>query len=99
MGPSPHRLFKNSSSDNAGQIRDQCYWTRVSWKQTKEKFGLSRNKPKQGLVRLCFGLLFCETKNNNFWFVLVCFGVSNLCRKKLDPDPNTDPDPRIHASD
>jgi hypothetical protein len=34
---------------------------RVSSKQT-ENFGSNRNKAKQDLFRLCFGL-FCETKN------------------------------------
>ncbi len=38
---------------------------RVSSKQTKQKFGPNRNKPKQDLFWLCFGL-FCETKNKNF---------------------------------
>ncbi len=50
---------------------------RVSSKQTKQKFGYNRNKPKQDLFRLCFGL-FCVTKNRKFCFVLICFGVSNL---------------------
>jgi hypothetical protein len=47
-------------------------------KQTKNS-GSNRNKPKQDLFRLCFGL-FRETKNKQFWFVSVCFGVSNLYR-------------------
>jgi hypothetical protein len=47
-------------------------------KQTKN-FDSNRNKPKQDLFRLCFGL-FCETKNKQFWFVSVCFGESNLYR-------------------
>jgi hypothetical protein len=38
---------------------------RVSLKQTKINFGLNRNKPKQDLFRVCFGL-FRETKNKNF---------------------------------
>ncbi len=40
--------------------------------QTKIIFGSNRNKPKQDLFRVCFGL-FRETKK-----VSVCFGVSNL---------------------
>jgi hypothetical protein len=61
----------------------------VSSKQTTKKVGSNRNKPKQDLFRLCFGL-FCETKNKKFrlvlvcfglfQFVSVCFGVSNLYR-------------------
>ncbi len=42
-------------------------------------FGSNRNKPKQDLFRLCFGL-FRETKNKKIRFVSVCFGVSNLYR-------------------
>ncbi len=40
------------------------FWlrTRVSSKQTKIDFGLNRNKPKQDLFCVCFGL-FRETKN------------------------------------
>jgi hypothetical protein len=49
---------------------------RVSSKQTKINFGSNRNKPKQDLFRVCFGL-FRETKKKNF---SVCFGVSNLYR-------------------
>jgi hypothetical protein len=46
--------------------------------RTKQKnFGWNRNKQKQDLFRLCFGL-FRETKNKIFWFVSVCFDVSNL---------------------
>jgi hypothetical protein len=43
----------------------------------KQNFGSNRNKPKQDLFWLCFGL-FGETKNKKFRFVLVCFSVSNL---------------------
>jgi uncharacterized protein (DUF1810 family) len=43
---------------------------RVSSKQTKIIFGLNRNKPKQDLFRVCFGL-FRETKNKKFRFVSV----------------------------
>ncbi len=50
--------------------------TRVSSKQTKINFGSNRNKPKQDLFRVCFGL-FLETKKKIF---SVCFGVSNLYR-------------------
>ncbi len=41
---------------------------RVSSKQTKIYFGLNRNKPKQDLFRVCFGL-FRETKTEKFRFV------------------------------
>jgi hypothetical protein len=44
--------------------------TRVSSKQTKINFGSNRNKPKQDLFRVCFGL-FRETKNQIFRFVSV----------------------------
>ena len=43
---------------------------RVSSKQTKINFGSNRNKPKQDLFRVCFGL-FRETKNKKFRFVSV----------------------------
>ncbi len=45
---------------------------RVSSKRTKKNFGSNRNKPKQDLFRLCFGL-FHETKHKKFRFVSVCF--------------------------
>jgi hypothetical protein len=44
--------------------------TRVSSKQTKIIFGSNRNKPKQDLFRVCFGL-FRETQNTKFRFVSV----------------------------
>jgi hypothetical protein len=44
--------------------------TRVSSKQTKIIFGSNRNKPKQDLFRVCFGL-FRETKKKKFRFVSV----------------------------
>jgi hypothetical protein len=43
-------------------LRDVWIRTRVSSKQTKINFGANRNKPKQDLFRVCFGL-FRETKN------------------------------------
>ena len=43
---------------------------RVSSKQTKIIFGSNRNKPKQDLFRVCFGL-FRETKKKKFRFVSV----------------------------
>ncbi len=43
---------------------------RVSSKQTKINFGSNRNKPKQDLFRVCFGL-FRETKKTHFRFVSV----------------------------
>ncbi len=39
--------------------------SRVSSKQTKEKFGSNRNKPKQDLFPVCFGL-FRRPKTKNF---------------------------------
>jgi hypothetical protein len=42
----------------------------VSSKQTNINFGSNRNKPKQDLFRVCFGL-FRETKNKKFRFVSV----------------------------
>ncbi len=41
---------------------------RVSLKHTKINFGSNRNKPKQDLFRICFGL-FRETKKKKFRFV------------------------------
>jgi hypothetical protein len=38
--------------------------------EKKKNFGSNRNKPKQDLFRVCFGL-FRETKKTNFWFVSV----------------------------
>ncbi len=43
-------------------------------KQTKINFGSNRNKPKQDLFRICFGL-FREIKKKK---ISVWFGVSNL---------------------
>ena len=43
---------------------------RVSSKQSKINFVSNRNKPKQDLFRVCFGL-FRETKKIKFWFVSV----------------------------
>ena len=43
---------------------------RVSSKQTKINFGSNRNKPKQDLFRVCFGL-FRETKNKKIRFFSV----------------------------
>ncbi len=52
---------------------------RVSSKQSNFLFGSNRNKPKLNLFRLFFGL-FRETKKHFFWFVSVCFGVSDRYR-------------------
>ncbi len=49
------------------QNRQDTLLTRVSSKQTKIIFGSNRNKPKQDLFRVCFGL-FRETKNEKFRF-------------------------------
>jgi hypothetical protein len=49
---------------------------RVSSKWKKKFFGSNRNKPKQDLFRVCFGL-FRETKKQIF---RLCFGVSILYR-------------------
>jgi hypothetical protein len=43
---------------------------RVSSKQTKINIGSNRNKPKQDLFRVCFGL-FRETKKKKILFVSV----------------------------
>jgi hypothetical protein len=62
----------------------------VSSKQTKINFGSNRNKPKQDLFRVCFGL-FRETKNKVFRFVSVfrnnrnkqnCFETNNRNKPK-----------------
>ncbi len=47
-----------------------CPPSRVSSKQTKINFGSNRNKPKQDLFWVCFGL-FRETKDKKFRFVSV----------------------------
>ncbi len=60
-------------------LKQRCMGTRVSSQQTNKNFGSNRNKPKKDLFWLCFGL-FRETKNQNFWFVSVFFGVSNQYR-------------------
>ncbi len=61
---------------------DILLWCLYSWlvqsrvsSKWKKKFGSNRNKPKQDLFRVCFGL-FRETKKK----FPVCFGVSNLYR-------------------
>jgi hypothetical protein len=51
-------------------FREPLLETRVSSKQTKINFGSNRNKPKQDLFRVCFGL-FRETKNLKIRFVSV----------------------------
>ncbi len=64
-------------------VLDSCCWRslifrariyrpqfRVSSKQKNIYFGSNRNKPKQDLFRVCFGL-FRETKNKLFRFVSV----------------------------
>ena len=56
--------------------------SRVSSKQTKIYFGSNRNKPKQDLFRVCFGL-FCETKNKK---ISVCFGLFQ-CFKPISKQP------------
>jgi hypothetical protein len=43
-------------------------WGRMSSKQSKNLFGLNRNKLKLNLFRLFFGW-FRETKKHFFWFV------------------------------
>jgi hypothetical protein len=50
--------------------RIKVSWTRVSSKRKKKYFGSNRNKPKQDLFRVCFGL-FRETKKKIFRFVSV----------------------------
>ena len=51
----------------------------MSRKQTQKNFCSNRNKAKQDLFLLCFGL-FRVTKYKKFRFVPACFGVSNLYR-------------------
>jgi hypothetical protein len=55
---------------------------RVSSKQTKINFGSNRNKPKQDLFRVCFGL-FRETKKKNFG-LFRCFEPILKQRKQTD---------------
>jgi hypothetical protein len=50
---------------------------RGSWNRLICFLGSNRNKPKLNLFRLFFGLLFRETKRIFFWFVSVCFDVSD----------------------
>ncbi len=57
-------------SRNYFKVDILCAMGRVSSKQTKTNFGSNRNKLKQDLFLVCFGL-FCETKNKKFWFVSV----------------------------
>jgi hypothetical protein len=57
----------------------------VSSKQTKLNFGSNRNKPKQDLFRVCFGL-FRETKNKKFRFVSVCFDLFR-CFEPISKQP------------
>jgi hypothetical protein len=64
--------------DMSGQQEHLLVWTclhhcmgpRVSSKWKKKNFGSNRNKPKQDLFRVCFGL-FRETQKNFFRFVSV----------------------------
>jgi hypothetical protein len=59
---------KNIHRGNSRVHPLSLYVRRVSSKQTKINFGSNRNKPKQDLFRVCFGL-FRETKNKLFRFV------------------------------
>jgi hypothetical protein len=54
----------------------------VSSKQTKIIFGPNRNKPKQDLFRVCFGL-FRETKKKNFG-LFRCFEPISKQPKQTD---------------
>jgi hypothetical protein len=69
--------------------REQSPWLQVTARPEWPHYsglGCPRNKQKKSFGptetnqnKICFGL-FRETKNKNFWFVSVCFGVSNLYR-------------------
>jgi hypothetical protein len=64
-------INRPAKKDVDGDIRYTWKVTRrVSSKQTKINFGSNRNKPKQDLFRVCFGL-FRETKHKIFRFVSV----------------------------
>jgi hypothetical protein len=63
-------LFNSAPSDSAPSLLPLRLCPRVSSKQTKINFGSNRNKPKQDLFRVCFGL-FRETKNLKIRFVSV----------------------------
>ncbi len=58
------------AQSNACEVEKNLLQARVSSKQTKINFGSNRNKPKQDLFRVCFGL-FRETKNKQYPFVSV----------------------------
>jgi hypothetical protein len=59
---------RTQNSDMLVNVKDPWGIARVSSKQTKIYFGLNRNKTKQDLFHVCFGL-FCETKNKKIRFV------------------------------
>jgi hypothetical protein len=65
-----NRTFIFSNSAQSLWFSNKCISIRVSSKQTKINFGSNRNKPKQDLFRVCFGL-FRETKNKTFRYVSV----------------------------
>ncbi len=62
----PFSFCKNHSINKLREKRRLR--SRVSSKQTKINFGSNRNKPKQDLFRVCFGL-FRETNKKKFRFV------------------------------
>jgi hypothetical protein len=84
-----HRICRTSAQKRAGKINSQRqkiqrimlshWWAGLVGCPRNKNLGSNRNKPKQDLFRLCFGL-FRETKNKKFRFVSVCFGVSTLYR-------------------
>jgi hypothetical protein len=61
-------ILPTTCGDTSGSLPSvEILPVRVSSKQTKINFGSNRNKPKQDLFRVCFGL-FRETKNKFFRF-------------------------------
>jgi hypothetical protein len=56
-------------------------------KQTKINFGSNRNKPKQDLFQVCFGL-FRETKNKKFQFISVFQTYIETNETKTELFPN-----------
>jgi hypothetical protein len=64
------RQFEVSTTYRSVSISEERPQSRVSSKQTKINFGSNRNKPKQDLFRVCFGL-FRETQSKKFRFVSV----------------------------
>ncbi len=64
----------------SGRVVDWKPAFRVSSKQTKIYFGLNRNKPKQDLFRVFFGL-FRETKTKNFGLIWCFESISKQAKQ------------------